>query len=74
VRGGGREGRGRGYGGEMAQTMYAHMNKRIKKILKKTTDKECWQECEENGILTHYYWECYLLSLYGKLYGNSSNN
>jgi hypothetical protein len=31
--GGGGEGGGQGHGGEMAQTMYAHMNKRIKKNL-----------------------------------------
>jgi hypothetical protein len=35
----GGEGEGGGQGGEMAQTMYAHVNKRIKKSLQK--EKKC---------------------------------
>ena len=40
-------------------------------IIKKSTKNKCWRVCGEKGTLLHCWWECKLISHYGRWYVDS---
>ena len=42
-------------------TMRYHLILVRRAIIKKSVNNKCWRECEEKGILLHYWWECKLV-------------
>ena len=44
-------------------TMRYHLTPVRITIIKKSSNNNCWRECEEKGTLLHCWWECKLVQL-----------
>ena len=43
-------------------------------LIEKSTNNKCWRRCGEKGKLLHCWWECKLISHYGRWYGDFLKN
>ena len=45
---------------QIKTTMRYHLTP-VRIIINKSTNNKCWRECEEEGTLLNYLWECKLV-------------